>query len=308
MDRVYVMQLVRSFQAGEMTRRSFLTKATAALGSLAAANVLLAGCQPVTPPPAEVVVEEDAAESAAEDDAGGDGSDEMAAAGLVTGMVEYPGGADDQALTGYLARPKSGDPAPIVIVIQEWWGLNEHIKDVTRRFADEGFVALAPDLYHGVVVSEPDEARKLVMALDMEAAVGEIQSAIDYLQGQDYVADAKAGVVGFCMGGRLVLATSLVEDDLGAGVVFYGSPLSPDQVGEVKAPLLGLYGDQDRGIPVEAVQAMDEALDGTDVEHEIYIYENAQHAFFNDTRESSYNAEVSADAWAKTLAWFSERL
>jgi carboxymethylenebutenolidase len=297
MDRIYVMQLVRSFQVGEITRRDFLKKATLALGSAAAANMLLAACSPApteAPPP---VVEEQP-----------ESSDAQAGlkAGLVTAMVDYED-ADGEPLMGYLARPDESGPRPAVVVIQEWWGLNEHIKDVTRRFADEGFVALAPDLYHGQVTSEPDEARKLVMELDMAEAVHEIQRAIDYLQAQEFVGGTEVGVVGFCMGGGLVLQTALAEEDLGAGVVFYGRPLSPEEAGQVKAPILGLFGAEDGGIPVDAAQAMHAAFDEAGVENEIQVYEGAGHAFFNDTRDS-YDEAAAEDAWPRTLAWFRTHL
>jgi carboxymethylenebutenolidase len=209
---------------------------------------------------------------------------------------------------GDLARPGDEEPRPAVVVIQEWWGLNEHIKDVTRRFAEEGYVALAPDLYHGQVTTEPDEARKLVMELDMAEAVKEIQRGVDHLQEQPYVQGAKVGVVGFCMGGGLVLQTALAEDDMGAGVVFYGRPLEPEQAAQVKAPILGLFGSEDGGIPVDAAQAMHAAFDEAGLENEIQVYEGAQHAFFNDTRDSSYDPEAAADAWPRTLAWFSTHL
>src|SRR5690606_33974359 len=169
----------------------------------------------------------------------------------------------------YLARPGDGKPRPAVVVIQEWWGVDEHIKDVTRRFASEGFVALAPDLYHGKVTTEPDEARKLVMELDMQAAVGEIRAAIGFLLAQEYVAGEKVGIVGFCMGGRLVLHTARVEEKLGAAVPFYGTPLTPREAAEVKAPILGHYGEEDAGIPVANVRAMEEALKRAGVETEI---------------------------------------
>jgi carboxymethylenebutenolidase len=194
-----------------------------------------------------------------------------------------------------------------VVVIQEWWGLNDHIKDVANRFAEQGYVALAPDLYKGVVVTEPDEAMKLVMELDMAEAVREIQHGIDFLQGQDYVAGEKVGVVGFCMGGGLALQTALAEDNLGAAVAFYGRPLPPDQAGQVKAPVLGLYGAADQGIPVADVETMDKAFTDAGIEHEIHIYDGAGHAFFNDTAPS-YNEAAATDSWQRTLAWFQEHL
>lgn len=298
MDRIYVMQLVQSFQLGKLSRREFTKRAAVALGSMAAVNVLLAGCKPITPEAARPVVEAEAtAAPAAEENY----------EGLESGTVEYPD-QEGETLMGYLARPVGAEPKPAVVVIQEWWGLNEHIKEVARRFANAGYVALAPDLYHGVVVSEPDEARKLVMALDMAAAVQEIQQAITYLLDQEFVAGDKAGIVGFCMGGGLTLQTALASDDLGAAVAFYGSPLTPEDAANVKAPILGLYGAADQGIPVDAVNAMGEALQAAGIESEVHIYEGAQHAFFNETRAASYSAEAAADAWEKTLAWFGSHL
>jgi len=300
MNRVYAMELVRSFQVGELSRREFVQRATAVLGSAAAVNVVLAACQPVQPEGATVppVVEEPEASAAA-------AAEEFE--GLVTATVDYPD-LDGETLMGYLARPDDDEARPAIVVIQEWWGLNEHIRDVTRRFADEGFVALAPDLYHGEVTTEPDEARKLVMELDMAEAVREIQAAIDFLQEQEYVDGPQVGITGFCMGGRLTLMTALVEEDLGAAAAWYGSPIEPEQADQVKAPLLGLYGSEDGGIPVDSVRTMEEALNEAGIENEIIVYEGAQHAFFNDTRESSYDPEAAADAWPRALDWFREHL
>lgn len=294
MDRIHVMQLVRSYQVGEINRRTFLKRAAAALGSVAAANVLLAACQPVQPVPP--VLDEAAAAPSA-----------PAVEGLTTEIVEYPG-PDGATFSGYLARPEGDEAHPAIIVIQEWWGVDDHIKDVANRFAQAGYIALAPDLYHGQVATEPDEARKLVMELDMEAAVSEIQSGIDYLLEQPFVTGDQVGTIGFCMGGGLSLRTALADDRLGAAVAFYGSPLSPEEAANVQAPILGLYGGQDQGIPVAGVEAMQEALTAAGIENEFHIYEDAQHAFFNDTRASSYNADASTDAWDNTLAWFADHL
>ena len=297
MDRIEVMELVRSFQVGELSRRDFLKRTAATVGSLAAANALLAACAqfPNENPPPVVDESQSAAPAGLETDGN-----------LSVGVVEYPD-ADGETLMGYLAYQTDGGAKPAVVVIQEWWGLNDHIKDVARRFANEGFVALAPDLYHGQVATEPDEARKLVMELDMPEAVKEIQQAIAYLQGQEFVSSDKAGIVGYCMGGGLVLQTALQEDDLAAGVVYYGSPLEPDAAQQVKAPILTFIGTED-GIPVSGVEAMHAAFDTAGIENEFKVYDGAQHAFFNDSRANSYHAEAAADSWPLTLAWFRDHV
>lgn len=315
MDRLYVMQLVQSFQLGHISRRLFLRRATAALGSAVAANALLAACAAVPPnAPSPTLSRSEEATATPEAQPTDTPAAEMAEGGaeaegsLITGMAEYPDReGQDETLTGYLARPGDETPSPAIVVIQEWWGLTDHIKDVTRRFAAEGYVALAPDLYKGAVAGEPDEARKLVMELDMQEAVSEIQQAVVFLQNQEYVSSQKVGIVGFCMGGRLVLMTELAEEDLGAAVSFYGSPLTTEQVPEVKAPLQGHYGTADSGIPVADVETMQTALDEAGIDNEIYVYEGAPHAFFNDTRDS-YRPEAATEAWQRTLDWFSTYL
>ncbi len=304
MDRVYVMQLVRSFRIGEISRRQFLKRASVAVGSVAAANVLLAACATVPPnAPNDPVVVEPQAQGEAEPDlvaTSVPAQEASVVVGLLAAGIVY-GQREAQALTGYLARPEGDEPAPAVVVLQEWWGLNEHIKEVTRRFADAGFVALAPDLYHGVVTSEPDEARKQVMELDMAAAIEEIRAAVDYLLAQDYVSGDKAGIVGFCMGGRLVLQTSLVAENLNVAIPFYGSPLTAQEAPQVKCPILGLYGADDGGIPVAGVRAMGDALTAAGIQNELIIYDGAPHSFFNDTRPS-YRPDAAADAWERVLA------
>ncbi len=292
MDRIYVMELVRSFQVGEISRREFLKRTGVAIGSLAAANTLLAACAQFpneNPPP---VVDESQPATSPGLETKGD---------LTAGVVEYSD-PDGETLMGYLAYQTGAEAMPAVVVIQEWWGLNDHIKDVTDRFAKAGFVALAPDLYHGAVATEPDEARKLVMELSMPEAVKEIQQAITFLQEQDYVSSDKVGIVGFCMGGGLVLQTALQEENLAAGVVFYGSPLSPDEARQVKAPILTFIGTEDR-ISVSDVEAMHAGFDEAGIANAFQVYEGAQHAFFNDTR-ASFHEEAAADAWPRTLSWF----
>lgn len=317
MDRVYVMNLVTSFQLGHITRRQFLKRSTAALGSVTLASSLLAACAAVPPnapaptlltpaPPTEAAptpapTAVPTAEPAAEETQG-DAQDVM------DEDVTYPD-RDGEELTGYMAWPGSAveTPVPGLIVLQEWWGLNEHIKDVTRRFAAQGYVALAPDLYHGTVATEPDEARKLVMALDMPKAVAEIGQAIDFLLAQASVRGEKVGIVGFCMGGRLVLSSAATLDTIAAAVPYYGSPLTAEESATVKAAVQGHYGSADGGIPVSGVEAMGAAMEAAGIESEFYIYDGAPHAFFNDTA-ASYRPEAAQQAWERTLAWFEKYL
>jgi len=224
-----------------------------------------------------------------------------------THTIEFPINA--HTAPGYLAQPADGQAHPGVVVIQEWWGLVPHIKDVAERFAREGFVALAPDLYHGEAADEPDEARKLAMALDAQRAVQEIAAAARYLKKMQNVAPQKVGVVGWCMGGGLSLSTAAHHADLiGAAVVFYGRPLTASDTAKLQVPVLGLYAEHDHGIPVEAVQAFAAEMQKQHVPHEVHIYPGASHAFFNDTRPQIYQAAAAQDAWQKTLVWFSRYL
>ncbi len=307
MDRIHVMQLVRSFQVGEISRRAFLSRATTALGSAAAANWLLAGCSasPTTSPPP---VLDPTAVASAEPTV--EQSISAGAAGLITGAVVTYGQSDDQALSGFLALPEADGPLPGVVLIQEWWGLDGHIKAVANRLAGEGYAVLAPDLYHGAVATEPDEARKLVMALDQPAALREILQAADFLLNlKDQVRGPGVGITGFCMGGGLALQAAASGDPrVGAVAAWYGKPLDAASAATVTCPVLGLYGGLDTGIPVADVTAMEAALKAAGVAADIRIYPEAGHAFFNDTRAAGYNAAAAEDAWPRLLAWFGEHL
>ncbi len=304
MKRIELQELVRARQVGAVDRREFMIRATAVLGSAAAATTLLAACAPNagrTPPP--VVESAPLPEPGLSATAGLQTGDRQTA-GLMTGVVTYPG-PDGEELMGYLAYAPGAAPAPAVIVIQEWWGLNEHIKDVARRFAEAGYVALAPDLYHGQVTTEPDEARKLAMTLGMGDAVSEIQAAMAYVRGQESTTDA-IGLVGFCMGGGLVLQTAAVDNSVSATVPFYGRPVGGGEAGQIEAPLLSFLGTRD-GISAAGYEQMHAALTANDVPNHFQLYEGAQHAFFNDTR-ASYDPQAAADAWTRTLAWFAAHL
>lgn len=224
---------------------------------------------------------------------------------MVTKTQTIQFGEAEDIVPGYLAQPEGTGPFPALVVLQEWWGLNDHIRDLARRFADAGYVALAPDLYRGKVATEPDEARKLAMALERPQAVKDIQAAVDYLLAQPFVLPKKAGVIGFCMGGRLSGWMAMEGHNIGAVVVFYGSdgPLDDAAAVKVSAPLLGLYGADDRGIPVETVRGNEQKLNAHGKACEFVIYAGAGHAFFNDQR-ASYHPEAARDAWQRTLNWF----
>ena len=220
-------------------------------------------------------------------------------------MIEFP--SNGRSTPGYLARPDDDQQHPAVVVIQEWWGLVPHIKEVTERLAAEGYIALAPDLYYGQAADEPDEAQKLVMAMDRDRAVAEIGAAAHYLKAMPSVSPKKVGVVGWCMGGGLSLSVAAENGDIAAAVCFYGQPLSEADTARLKVPVLGLFASEDHGISVADVRAFDEELDRHGVSHEIHIYDGAHHAFFNDTRPV-YDPEAAEDAWQRTLDWFRTHL
>ena len=211
-----------------------------------------------------------------------------------------------QSVPAYQCLPVGDGPFPGVVVIQEWWGLEPHIKDIAERFAKQGFAAVAPDLYHGEVTSEPDEARKLVMALDRPRAVQEIVGTVGYIKAQPY-SNGKVGTIGYCMGGGLSIATACSTDILDAAVIYYGSNPDSDTLSKASCPVLGLYGGADGGIPVSTAVELSEVLEKAGTPYEVHVYGGAPHAFFNDTRES-YRMEAAAHSWLTTLAFFGERL
>jgi len=221
-------------------------------------------------------------------------------------MVQFPyaGGTT----SGYLSVPEQGS-GPGVVVIQEWWGLVDHIKDLCDRFAGEGFVALAPDLYHGKTTKSPDEAGKLMMALRIDEAERDLSAAAQYLGKHDSTSSEKIGVVGFCMGGALALYTATRNSKIGACVVFYGGhPKVKPDLPNLHAPVLGLYGENDRSVTPAVVRDLEQRLKTLGKQIEVKIYPGADHAFFNDTRPQVYNAEAAADAWQRTVDFLRKNL
>ncbi|ACZ41220.1 Carboxymethylenebutenolidase [Thermobaculum terrenum ATCC BAA-798] len=222
-------------------------------------------------------------------------------------MVTFP--SNGTTAEGYLAKPDT-DKAPGVLVIQEWWGLNDNIKSICERFASEGFLALAPDLYHGRATTEPDEARKLAMSLQMETAAKDMSGAVDYLR--EHAGYTSVGAVGYCMGGGLALFIAALRGDVVKAVVpFYGlvPPSAPPvDWSKLQASVLGHYAELDQGITVERVREFENQLKSLGKEVEIHIYQGAQHGFCNDTRPQVYNREACELAWQRTIAFLRKKL
>jgi carboxymethylenebutenolidase len=213
--------------------------------------------------------------------------------------VEFRANGHD--CSGYLETPRSGK-GPAVVVIQEWWGLVPHVQDLVERFAREGFLAMAPDLYHGKTTKSPDEAGKMLMELDAERAEREIAGTGEYLLGRPECSSRTYGVVGFCMGGALAQYTGAKELKAGATVSFYGG-FKKMQIDwkNLRGPILLFCGEKDKGVTPESCRHLEQELKKLGKKVELKIYPNADHAFFNDTRPEVYNKEASADAWKRTL-------
>ena len=220
--------------------------------------------------------------------------------------ITYP--ANGAGGMGFVARPDDTAAHPGVVVIQEWWGLDEHIKDVARRLASEGFIAVAPDLYHGEVADEPDEARKLAMHMNREQAMKDASGALRYLLALPEVVPKKVGCIGFCMGGSLTLALAVAAPEVAAAAPFYaGLQPPPDQLASIEAEIFAAFGADDGGIPIDNVRRFEDALASHGKRAEVKIYDGAPHSFFNDTRPS-YRPDAADDAWRRSLALFRRAL
>ena len=220
--------------------------------------------------------------------------------------VQFP--SNGQEAEGYLAMPAAGS-GPGVIVIQEWWGLVPHIKDICDRLASEGFVALAPDLFHGETTTEPDEAGKLMMGMNIDQAAKDMSGAVDYLAGHDASTGGKVGCVGFCVGGGLSLYLASLKPEIGACVVYYGVlPGAQLDFASIQAPVLGHYAENDNFASPTAARELEGNLKSLGKEAEFHIYPDTEHAFFNDSRADVYDADAAKLSWERTLPFFREHL
>lgn len=213
------------------------------------------------------------------------------------------------SVKGHLTRPNGKGPWPAVIVIQEWWGLDAQTKSIADRFASIGYLAFAPDLYHGELaqLGDSDTAMKLVQKYGA-TALTDLQSLYDALK-KHPDCNGRIGSVGFCFGGRMSLSLG-INRSLNAICTFYGGGMQQvfDQLSAIKAPVLGLFGDKDQSIPVGTVEEFDKLLDKIGVEHEVIVYPNSGHAFFRDSDPGVYKPEAAKDAWERVTKFFNKNL
>jgi carboxymethylenebutenolidase len=211
---------------------------------------------------------------------------------------------------GYLAKPASGS-GPGLILVQEWWGLDDHMVEVADRLAGEGFVTLVPDLYGGKVAHDTDDAGKYMSELPAEQAATDLGGAVDYLLGLPEVTSAKAGAVGFCMGGGFVLALAAQQGDkIGAAVPFYGVGQGvPDSYTGITAPIQGHYAEQDGFYPVEAARQQEQQIRSESRAPVEFFYYPAGHAFLNDKdRIGTYDKDSADLAWGRAVAFLKANL
>jgi carboxymethylenebutenolidase len=223
-----------------------------------------------------------------------------------TEMVKFPSGKD--TIEGFLAVPEKPGRYPGVIVIHEWWGLNDWVKEQTQKIAEQGYVVLAVDLYRGKTATDPNEAHELMRGLPQDRAVRDMQAAFDYLAARKDVT-GRIGSVGWCMGGGYSLQLAIHQPRLAACVVNYGAlPTDPNDIQQIGAPVLGNFGGQDHGITPADVKAFQKSLTALGRYVDIKIYDDAGHAFENPNNQTGYKPADAADAWARTIAFLKKAL
>ena len=277
-------KLYDEYKEGKINRRSFIKKLTIATGSSTAALAILpvladADCNP---PP--------------QDD------NEP-----VSQFINYP--APKMEIRAFLAHPKNGNKFPAVIVIHENRGLQPHIQDVTRRFAKEGFLSLAPDALTpagGTPEDNQTQASEMIRNLNSEDTVNNFVAAIKYLQTHP-LSTGKVGCTGFCWGGGMTNQVAVHSPDLKAAAPYYGRQPAIEDVAKIKAPIMAHYAENDPGINA-GISAFEEELKKQKKEYQIFMYAGTGHAFNNDTNPERYNAEAAKLAWSRTIAFFKEKL
>ncbi|HLZ40543.1 MAG TPA: dienelactone hydrolase family protein [Candidatus Sulfotelmatobacter sp.] len=221
--------------------------------------------------------------------------------------VSYKSG--DETVQGIVYTPVGKGPFPGLIVIHEWWGLNDWVKEQASKLADQGYVALAVDLYRGKVATTPDEAHQIMRGVPEDRAKRDLHAAFEYLASRPDVKKDRIGAIGWCMGGGYSLDVALQEPTLAADVINYGHlATDPDALKKINAPILGLFGAQDKGIPPEDVRKFGETLDHMGKKIEVKIYDDAGHAFENPNNKEGYRPADAANAWQRMVDFLAANL
>jgi carboxymethylenebutenolidase len=217
--------------------------------------------------------------------------------------------ANGGTASGYLALPESGT-GPGVIVLQEWWGVDDYIRQYCDRFASEGFVALAPDLYHGETAQQPDEAQQKMMAMNMDETEKEMRGAVDYVAQHEAAEGDGVAAVGFCLGGGLAVWAGTVNPRVKAvASYYYVMPHGKPDFSKLQAPVLGHFGTADDFVPVDDAKALEQEINDAGADATFEFYEGAGHAFANPhDRLGTYNEEHDRSAWQKTVDFFKRHL
>ena len=230
-----------------------------------------------------------------------------AAAPIKTEMVSYKSG--DEPVMSYLALPAEAGRHPALVVIHEWWGLNDWVKEQAQQFAEQGYVALAVDLYRGKVAYDPNLAHELMRGMPQDRAVRDLIAAFDYLATREEVDKDRIGSVGWCMGGGLSLQLAIHEPKLAACVVNYGAlPTDITEIDKMHAPVLGNFGSEDHGIPPSAVEAFEKTMKAAGKSIDVKVYEGAGHAFENPNNKLGFKPDAAEDAWKRTVAFLKKSL
>ncbi|MFO7368729.1 MAG: dienelactone hydrolase family protein [Bacteroidales bacterium] len=288
-----INDLFNGYRRGEVSRRDFLRKLTLCTGSVAAAATLLSFTNEHNAPPAEV-----------NSIPGAEGKKDKS--GVVTEFITYPGASGE--MKAFLARPAKKKKYPAVIVVHEIFGLNQHIRDVVQRFAQEGFLTIAPDALSslGGTPDDNSKAAAMIRELDGEATTKNYVAAVKYLKTHP-LSTGKVGCTGFCWGGAMTNQVAVNEPGLDAAVPYYGRTPASEDVPKIKAPILAHFAGDDARIN-EGIPAFEEALKKAGKEYRIFVYEGAKHAFNNDSNPERYDAQAAKLAWERTIAFFKEKL
>jgi carboxymethylenebutenolidase len=214
--------------------------------------------------------------------------------------VSYKSG--DETVQGVLYTPAGKGPFPALVVVHEWWGLNDWVKEQASKLADQGYASLAVDLYRGKVATTPDMAHEIMRGVPEDRAKRDLHAAVEFLKSQPTVKKDRIGAIGWCMGGGYALDIALQEPDLAATVINYGHlATDPDALKKINAPILGLFGGQDHGIPPADVNKFEQQLKQLGKKVDIKIYDDAGHAFENSNNKDGYRPADAADAWKRTV-------